>query len=96
MVLVIINILYFVFLFFNIKLRNLFQGNLNNRGLSTNNCRIENVTTSKLFSEPLTKGKRCIVICEGFYEWKTTEGVGKRKPYFIHMPQKNGVSIEFK
>ncbi|CAI6347651.1 unnamed protein product [Macrosiphum euphorbiae] len=69
------------------------KGNFNNHGLSTNNCRIENVTNSKLYSEPLTKGKRCIVICEGFYEWKTTEGVGKKKPYFIHMPQKNGVSV---
>jgi len=46
-----------------------------------------------LYSEPLTKGRRCIVICEGFYEWKTTEGPGKKKPYFIYMPQKNGVSI---
>lgn len=33
------------------------------------------------------------MICEGFYEWKTTEGPGKKKPYFIHTPQKNLVPV---
>lgn len=49
--------------------------------------------TSKLYSEPLNAGRRCIVICEGFYEWKTTEGPGKKKPYFIYTPQKSEVCI---
>lgn len=71
----------------------LFQGNFNDHGLSTNNCRIENITTSKLYNKPLTEGKRCIIVCEGFYEWKSTEGPGKKKPFFIHSPQKNGVCI---
>lgn len=51
------------------------------------------MTTSKLYSEPLTEGRRCIVICEGFYEWKTTERPGKKKPFFIHAAQKNQVYI---
>lgn len=49
--------------------------------------------TSKLYSEQLTKGRRCVVICEGFYEWKTTEGPGKKKPYFIYAPQDKNVCI---
>lgn len=53
------------------------------------------MTTSKLYSGPLTEGMRCIVICEGFYEWKTTDSYGKKKPYFIHAPQENTVCFEF-
>jgi len=49
--------------------------------------------TSKLYSESLTQGRRCIVICEGFYEWKTVEGPGKKKPYFIHTSQENEVCV---
>ena len=37
-------------------------------GLSTNNCRVEGVRTSKLYS-PCLSLRRCVVVCEGFYEW---------------------------
>ncbi|XP_050424764.1 abasic site processing protein HMCES [Adelges cooleyi] len=57
------------------------KGKINDHGLTTNNCRVESLTTSKLFQTPLTEGKRCVVVCEGFYEWKS------KLPYFIYSPQ---------
>ena len=38
-------------------------------GISTNNCRVEGVRASKLYSPCLRHG-RCVVVCEGFYEWR--------------------------
>ena len=38
-------------------------------GLSTNNCRVEGVQASKLYS-PCLPHRRCVVVCEGFYEWR--------------------------
>jgi len=50
-------------------------------GLTTNNCRMENVMTSKLYKPCLAKG-RCVVVCEGFYEWERS---GERKqPYLVY------------
>ena len=60
---------------------------------STINCRIENIKTSKLYWPLLEKGQRCIVICNGFFEWKN-EGKEKKKPYFIHAPQPDNVLID--
>lgn len=34
---------------------------------------------------PLLKGKRCVVLADGFYEWQQCGG-GKQ-PYFIYFPQ---------
>lgn len=69
----------------------LFKGSPKKHGLSTNNCRIEGISEKKLYHTPLTKGNRCVVLCDGFYEWKTN---GKNKqPYFIHSPQPDGVCI---
>jgi len=31
------------------------------------------------------KYKRCIILADGFYEWKTTNGKKSKTPYFIHM-----------
>lgn len=38
-------------------------------------------------------GKRCVVVCDGFYEWQTTKGKTKQ-PYFIYAPQKDGIEID--
>lgn len=61
--------------------------------MSTNNCRIENIESSKLYKKPFLKGQRCVVVCDGFYEWQTTKGKDKQ-PYFIYMPQAHGIKIE--
>ncbi|KAK9500940.1 hypothetical protein O3M35_002100 [Rhynocoris fuscipes] len=69
------------------------QGDYKTNRLSTNNCRIENILNSKLYSTSLKKGYRCIVICDGFYEWQTTKGKNKQ-PYFIYNLQSNGLRPE--
>jgi len=50
-------------------------------GLTTNNCRLENVMTSKLYKPCLAKG-RCVVVCEGFYEWDRSGG--RKQPYLVY------------
>jgi len=50
-------------------------------GLTTNNCRLEGVMTSKLYKNCLSKG-RCVVVCEGFYEWERS-GESKQ-PYLVY------------
>lgn len=34
---------------------------------------------------PLLKGKRCVVLADGFYEWQ--QRGGGKQPYFIYFPQ---------
>lgn len=70
------------------------MGDFRSHGLSTNNCRVESLTTSKLYSPSLDQGKRCVVLCEGFYEWQTTKKTAKKQPYFIYASQKPGVQVE--
>jgi len=67
-----------------------FKGaNPKSHGLSTNNARLENVKDSKLYSGCLTK--RCVVVCDGFYEWKRDNDV--KQPYLIYACQ-DGHKIE--
>ncbi|KAJ9589783.1 hypothetical protein L9F63_027958 [Diploptera punctata] len=68
------------------------NGNYKSHGYSTHNCRFEGLLNSKLYSAPLNKGKRCVIVCDGFYEWKTKGG--PRNPYFIHLPQEDGIHVE--
>jgi len=49
---------------------------------------------SKLFKEPMTTGRRCVVVCDGFYEWQTTKKDKNRQPYFVFSPQKEGIKID--
>lgn len=67
-------------------------------GLTTNNCRLETMLESKLYKRAFNKGQRCVVLCEGFYEWQTTDPKAKksaqRAAYYISMPQASGIQIE--
>lgn len=69
-------------------------------GLTTNNCRLESMLQSKLYKNAFFKRQRCVVLCEGFYEWQTTDPkptkVSERAAYFAYMPQKYGIKIEQK
>lgn len=58
-------------------------------GLTTNNCRLENMLNSKLYKKSFLKGQRCVILAEGFYEWQTTKDVksSERDAYYISMPQ---------
>lgn len=67
-------------------------------GLTTNNCRLETMLESKLYRNAFHKGQRCVVLCEGFYEWQTTNPkatkASERAAYYIYMPQEDGICIE--
>lgn len=66
-------------------------------GLTTNNARLENLSTSKVYKPLLDRGKRCVIPVEGFYEWQTaieTTKASNRAVYFIYMNQDEGVKIE--
>jgi len=71
-------------------------GDYNNHKLTTNNCRLETMQTSKMYKRSFEKGQRCVVVCEGFYEWQTTDDrlkSSERPAYYIYMPQKESVQI---
>lgn len=52
---------------------------------STNNCRSENILEKKSYKDPLVKGQRCVILADGFYEWRRQEK--DRQPFFIYFPQ---------
>ncbi|XP_048245348.1 abasic site processing protein HMCES-like isoform X1 [Haliotis rufescens] len=54
----------------------------------TNNCRAEGMLTKRTFKVPLEKGRRCVILAEGFFEWKRNEKV--KQPYYIYFPQSGG------
>ncbi|CAG5116708.1 unnamed protein product [Candidula unifasciata] len=56
----------------------------------TNNCRAEGMLEKKTYKVPLQKGRRCVVLADGYYEWKATpEG---KQPYFFYFPQPNNIT----
>jgi putative SOS response-associated peptidase YedK len=53
---------------------------------STFNARSEEFTNKPAFRDAWKKDQRCLVITDGFYEWKKLDGKGKEKqPYAIAM-----------
>lgn len=52
-------------------------------GLTTNNCRLETVRTSGLYSPSLAL-RRCVVVCQGFYEWQRQGGT--KQPFLVYRP----------
>lgn len=66
------------------------KGDPTKHKLSTNNCRLEGLSESKLYKGPFRQGKRCVILCEGFYEWQTTSEnlkSSERPVFFIHCKQ---------
>lgn len=74
------------------------RGDYNKHGLTTNNCRLESMLESKLYKHAFNKGQRCVILCEGFYEWQTTDPKAtkpsQRAAYYIYMPQSDDIQIE--
>ena len=62
------------------------MGNSHNGQFSMNNARSDTMLEKKSYKNPLKKGQRCVVLAEGFYEWKAVKS-GKKQPYFIHLPK---------
>uniref|UniRef100_A0A8C0HRS6 Abasic site processing protein HMCES n=1 Tax=Buteo japonicus TaxID=224669 RepID=A0A8C0HRS6_9AVES len=52
---------------------------------NTSNCRSDTMLKKSSYKGALLKGKRCVVLADGFYEWERQSG-GKQ-PYFIYFPQ---------
>uniref|UniRef100_A0A1B6D327 Abasic site processing protein HMCES n=5 Tax=Clastoptera arizonana TaxID=38151 RepID=A0A1B6D327_9HEMI len=65
------------------------KGDYKTHKLSTNNCRIEGINSSKLFNIPLKLGQRCVVVCDGYYEWQAKNSGQSKQPYFVYTSQKN-------
>uniref|UniRef100_A0A1A9WJL8 Abasic site processing protein HMCES n=1 Tax=Glossina brevipalpis TaxID=37001 RepID=A0A1A9WJL8_9MUSC len=64
------------------------KGDYRKHRLTTNNCRLESMLESKLYSNAFKRGQRCVVLCEGFYEWQTKSKSSERAVYLLYMPQK--------
>lgn len=50
--------------------------------LVLNNCRSDTLLQKPAFKGPLERGQRCVVLAEGFFEWKITKN-GQKQPYFL-------------
>jgi len=48
------------------------------------NCRSDTLMEKKSFQKALEKGQRCVVLCDGFYEWHTGKDKDKQ-PYYIQL-----------
>uniref|UniRef100_A0A8C3X3S1 Abasic site processing protein HMCES n=1 Tax=Catagonus wagneri TaxID=51154 RepID=A0A8C3X3S1_9CETA len=54
---------------------------------NTTNCRSDTIMEKRSYKVPLGKGRRCVVLADGFYEWQRLRGTSQRQPYFIYFPQ---------
>ncbi|XP_053156436.1 abasic site processing protein HMCES isoform X2 [Hemicordylus capensis] len=52
---------------------------------NTSNCRSDTMMEKLSYKGPLVKGKRCVVLADGYYEWQQCNG--QKQPYFIYFPQ---------
>ncbi|KAF4107593.1 hypothetical protein G5714_011957 [Onychostoma macrolepis] len=58
---------------------------------NTSNCRSESLLEKKSYKDPLLKGQRCVILADGFYEWRRTEK--EKQPFFIYFPQSQGGQV---
>lgn len=58
-----------------------FKGKLNEFKLILNNCRSETIDEKASFKGPLKNGQRCVILAEGFFEWKKNTS---KTPFFIY------------
>jgi len=57
------------------------------------NARSDTLLDKRSFKSPLEKGKRCVVLAEGFFEWETLKG-GKKQPYYIYFKKDSTVEVK--
>ncbi|XP_016052827.1 PREDICTED: embryonic stem cell-specific 5-hydroxymethylcytosine-binding protein [Miniopterus natalensis] len=62
------------------------EGDPSKLQFNTSNCRSDTIMEKRSFKVPLGKGRRCVVLADGFYEWQRCQG-NQRQPYFIYFPQ---------
>ncbi|KAI1290013.1 Abasic site processing protein HMCES [Halotydeus destructor] len=63
------------------------KGDIASFKYKTINCRSEGLMDSKIYQKALLKGQRCVLLCEGYFEWKK-EGSTK-VPHFFYLPQQH-------
>ncbi|XP_029435747.1 abasic site processing protein HMCES [Rhinatrema bivittatum] len=61
---------------------------------NTTNCRSDTIMEKALYKAPLVKGKRCVILADGFYEWQRQNG--EKQPYYIYFPQSKEEKISEK
>ena len=59
--------------------------------LVLNNCRSDTLLQKPAFKGPLERGQRCVVLAEGFFEWKITKS-GQKQPYFLQFKDQEGAA----
>ncbi|XP_036987559.2 abasic site processing protein HMCES isoform X2 [Artibeus jamaicensis] len=63
------------------------EGDPSKLQFNTSNCRSDTIMEKPSFKVPLGKGRRCVVLADGFYEWQRCQRTSQRQPYFIYFPQ---------
>ncbi|KAL4219058.1 hypothetical protein ACF0H5_021641 [Mactra antiquata] len=61
------------------------KGTVGSKAYETNNCRAESMLEKMTYKVPLQKGRRCVILAEGFYEWKRDKNT--KQPYYIYFPE---------
>jgi putative SOS response-associated peptidase YedK len=62
--------------------------------VSTLNCISEEIYEKPAYRDAAGEGKRCLIPCTGFFEWRWLDEKGKTKiPYYIHMKEQPVFSI---
>ena len=62
--------------------------------VQTLNCISEEMYDKPAFRDAAKEGKRCLIPCSGFFEWRWMDEKGKSKvPYYVSLPGKNLFSI---
>ncbi|ELT95929.1 hypothetical protein CAPTEDRAFT_219289 [Capitella teleta] len=62
-------------------------------GYSMINARHDGVLSKTTFKRPLEKGRRCVVLADGYYEWHTDSSKNKQA-YFIYFPRSATSDVE--
>lgn len=71
-----------------------YQGEKKSFQFKTNNCQAENIENKRSYRGSLLKGRRCVIVADGFYEWKKLPN-GNKQPYFIYSSiQSNGFNMK--
>ncbi|XP_054922891.1 abasic site processing protein HMCES-like isoform X3 [Dermacentor andersoni] len=69
-----------------------FSGEPQNFIFNTVNCRLESCMDRRSFKGAIAAERRCVVVAEGFFEWKN-ETNGNKQPYYVYFKQPRGVDM---
>ncbi|XP_062514978.1 abasic site processing protein HMCES-like isoform X2 [Corticium candelabrum] len=69
------------------------RGDPSTFGYNMSNARLDTLLEKASFKKPMVNGQRCVVLADGFFEWKSVPG-SKKQPYFVYF--KDGGDVEGK